>query len=62
MGGTIMPQDHAERRGARGRRWLSDRRLLSTRRIEEVAFDGTERRIGERRSGNSRRQGDRRAA
>ncbi len=41
---------------------MMDRRLLTERRIEELAFDGQNQRTGVLRSGASRRTGDRRAA
>jgi hypothetical protein len=41
---------------------MMDRRLLTKRRIQELTFDGQDQRTGERRSGASRRNGDRRAA
>ena len=51
-----------QRRAGRARRWMKDRRLLTKRRIQDLAFDGQDQRTGERRSGASRRIGDRRAA
>ncbi|MDP6573186.1 MAG: hypothetical protein QGI06_06710 [Rhodospirillales bacterium] len=51
-----------QRRAGRARRWMKDRRLLTKRRIQDLAFDGQDQRTGERRSGASRRNGDRRAA
>lgn len=39
---------------------MKDRRLLSKRRIQDLTFDGANRRASERRAKASRRDGDRR--
>ena len=51
-----------QRRAERARRWMKDRRLLTKRRIEDLTFDGSNKRMGERRSNTSRRGANRRAA
>ena len=57
-----MSEAMEQRRTGRARRWLEDRRLLSKRRIEALTFDGSNQRMGERRSNANRRAGDRRGA